>query len=57
MTQRPYAVFALSAENVPLVFPPPVLARLREAVDVDSGLVAEDLADPRVKDAVGYATF
>ncbi|MFB8755325.1 hydroxyacid dehydrogenase [Streptomyces nigra] len=55
MTQRPYAVLALSAENVPLVFPPPVLARLREAVDVDAGLVAEDLTDPRVKDALARA--
>ncbi|MFD7391180.1 hydroxyacid dehydrogenase [Streptomyces sp. NPDC059852] len=55
MTQRPYAVLALSAENVPLVFPSPVLARLREAVDVDAGLVAEDLTDPRVKDALARA--
>ncbi|MFC7911672.1 hydroxyacid dehydrogenase [Streptomyces nigra] len=55
MTQRPYAVFALSAENVPLVFPPPVLARLRETVDIDAALVAEDFTDPRVKDALARA--
>ncbi|MFH0516013.1 hydroxyacid dehydrogenase [Streptomyces sp. M41] len=52
MTQRPYAVFAMSPENVPLVFPPEVLRRLREVVDIDPGLVAEDLTDPRLKDAL-----
>ncbi|MFJ8540022.1 hydroxyacid dehydrogenase [Streptomyces sp. NPDC093591] len=55
MTQRPYAMFAMSAENVPQVFPPEVLARLRESVDIDPALVAEDhedFTDPRLKDAL-----
>ncbi|MDF3143410.1 MULTISPECIES: hydroxyacid dehydrogenase [unclassified Streptomyces] len=55
MTQRPYAMFAMSAENVPQVFPPQVLARLRESVDIDPALVAEDcehFTDPRFKDAL-----
>ncbi|MDO0910686.1 hydroxyacid dehydrogenase [Streptomyces sp. DT2A-34] len=55
MTQRPYALFAMSAENVPQVFPPEVLQRLRESVDIDPALVAEDHGDftgPRLKDAL-----
>ncbi|MEV3968586.1 hydroxyacid dehydrogenase [Streptomyces sp. NPDC050698] len=52
MSQRPQGLFAMAAENVPQVFPPEVLARLRESVDVDPGLVAEDLTDPRVLDTL-----
>ncbi|KUL22309.1 hydroxyacid dehydrogenase [Streptomyces regalis] len=55
MIQRPHAMFAMSAENVPQVFPPEVLQRLRESVDIDPSLVAEDhedFADPRFKDAL-----
>ncbi|SDP41436.1 Phosphoglycerate dehydrogenase [Streptomyces sp. cf386] len=52
MTQRPHAMFAMSAENVPQVFPPEVLARLRESVDIDPGLVAEDFTDPRLADVL-----
>ncbi|GCB45016.1 hydroxyacid dehydrogenase [Streptomyces sp. NL15-2K] len=48
MTERPQALFAMTAENVPLVFPPEILARLREAVDIDPALVAQDLTDPLV---------
>ncbi|MEU2540732.1 hydroxyacid dehydrogenase [Streptomyces iakyrus] len=48
MSQRPQALFAMAAENVPQVFPPEVLARLRTSVDIEPGLVAEDFADPRV---------
>lgn len=52
MPDRPQALFAMTAENVPLVFPPEVLARLREWVDIDPGLVAEDLADPGLADVL-----
>ncbi|MFG2551425.1 hydroxyacid dehydrogenase [Streptomyces sp. NPDC048581] len=52
MTQRPYALFAMSAENVPQVFPPEVLARLRTLVDIDPDLVAEDFTDPRLAGAL-----
>ncbi|MFD5156887.1 hydroxyacid dehydrogenase [Streptomyces hawaiiensis] len=52
MSQRPQALFAMAAENVPRVFPPEVLARLRKSVDIDPGLVAEDLTDPRVLGAL-----
>ena len=52
MSERPRALFAMTAENVPLVFPPEVLARLRETLDIDPGLVAEDLTDPALADAL-----
>ncbi|EGX55829.1 2-hydroxyacid family dehydrogenase [Streptomyces zinciresistens K42] len=55
MTQRPHAVLAMSAANVPLVFPPRVLARLREALDLDPAAVAEDFTDPRLRDALARA--
>ncbi|GAB2859510.1 hydroxyacid dehydrogenase [Streptomyces deserti] len=49
MTERPRALFAMTPENVPQVFPPEVLARLRESVEVDPALVAEDFTDPRIR--------
>jgi phosphoglycerate dehydrogenase-like enzyme len=49
LPERPQALFAMTAENVPQVFAPEVLARLRESVDIDPALVAEDFADPRVR--------
>lgn len=52
LSQRPQALFAMTAENVPQVFPPEVLARLRTSVDIDPDLVAEDFTDPRVLDAL-----
>lgn len=55
MTERPHALFAMSAENVPLVFPPGVLARLRESLDIDPALVAEDFTDPRIADSLARA--
>ena len=57
LTQRPYALFAMSAENVPQVFPPEVIRRLRQAVDIDPALVAEDFTDPepRLRDALARA--
>ncbi|UOB09409.1 hydroxyacid dehydrogenase [Streptomyces sp. HP-A2021] len=52
MSQRSQALFAMTAENVPQVFPPEVLARLQEAVDIDPALVARDFADPGVREAL-----
>ncbi|MET8081445.1 hydroxyacid dehydrogenase [Streptomyces sp. NPDC005303] len=52
MPERPQALFAMTAENLPLVFPPAVLARLRECVDIDPALVAEDLTDPALADVL-----
>ncbi|MFF9175129.1 hydroxyacid dehydrogenase [Streptomyces sp. NPDC014793] len=52
MPERPQALFAMTAPNVPRVFPPDLLAALREHVDVDPAVVAEDLGDPRVREAL-----
>ncbi|MDG5806502.1 hydroxyacid dehydrogenase [Streptomyces ossamyceticus] len=58
MPERPRAVFAMTAENVPRIFPPEVLSRLRDAVDVDPALVVErteDFTDPRVRPVLAGA--
>ncbi|MFJ1665239.1 hydroxyacid dehydrogenase [Streptomyces bottropensis] len=55
MPERPLALFAMTAENVPRVFPPEVLSRLRESVEIDPALVAEDFADPGVRKALAEA--
>ncbi|MEE1830897.1 hydroxyacid dehydrogenase [Streptomyces sp. SP17KL33] len=52
MPERPLALFAMTAENVPRVFPPEVLARLRETLDIVPALIAEDFADPEVRAAL-----
>ncbi|MCF3137200.1 hydroxyacid dehydrogenase [Streptomyces olivochromogenes] len=52
MTERPRALFAMTSRNVPRVFPPDVLARLRARVDIDPALVAEDFTDARVREAL-----
>lgn len=53
MPERPVAMFAMSAENVPQIFPAEVMTRLREVVDIDPALVAEDFSEPRVREALG----
>ncbi|WP_181794086.1 hydroxyacid dehydrogenase [Streptomyces sp. WELS2] len=52
MTERPRALFAMTARNVPAVFPPELLERLRACVDIDPALVAEDFTEPRVREAL-----
>lgn len=52
MPERPRALFAMTALNVPHVFPPELLARLRECVNIDPTLVAHDFAEPRVRAAL-----
>ncbi|WP_339132203.1 hydroxyacid dehydrogenase [Streptomyces sp. f51] len=47
--RRPVAMFAMTAENVPRIFPPDTLARLRELVDIDLSALAGDFTDPRVR--------
>lgn len=42
----------MTAENVPQIFPPDVLARLGNAVEIDPTLTAENFADPRVREAL-----
>jgi phosphoglycerate dehydrogenase-like enzyme len=55
LTERPQAVFAMAAENVPLLFPPELLTRLRACVDIDPALVARDLTEPRLREALARA--
>ncbi|MEU1401046.1 hydroxyacid dehydrogenase [Streptomyces sp. NPDC005728] len=50
MPERPQALFAMAARNVPHVFPPELLARLCEHVEIDPGLVAQDFTDPRLRE-------
>jgi phosphoglycerate dehydrogenase-like enzyme len=45
----------MAAENVPQVFPPEVLARLRTSVDIEPDLVAQDFTDQRVLGALARA--
>lgn len=40
------AVFAMDPVHLPLLFPPPLMARLRQAADVDPTLVVRDFTDP-----------
>ncbi|MFF7370491.1 hydroxyacid dehydrogenase [Streptomyces tricolor] len=52
MPERPQALFAMTPQNVPLVFPPELLARLRACVEIDSTLVAQDFSALRVREAL-----
>ncbi|MYW14800.1 hydroxyacid dehydrogenase [Streptomyces sp. SID2955] len=52
MAERPRALFAMTPQNVPLVFPPELLARLRACTDVDPALVAQDFTVPRVRETL-----
>lgn len=55
MPARPLALFAMTAENVPQVFPPEVLSRLRETVKIDPALVAGNFTDPQVREVLAEA--
>jgi len=45
-TSLPTAVFAMDPVHLPLLFPQPVLERLRRAADLDPALVVRDFTDP-----------
>ncbi|WP_329363049.1 hydroxyacid dehydrogenase [Streptomyces sp. NBC_01483] len=53
--QPPRTVFAMDPVHLPLLFPPPLLARLQQAADLDPVLVVRDFADPAVADALSRA--
>ncbi|MDX3628878.1 hydroxyacid dehydrogenase [Streptomyces europaeiscabiei] len=55
MPARPLALFAMTAENVPQVFPPEVLSRLRETVEIDPALVAGNFTDPQIREVLAEA--
>ncbi|MBD0838471.1 MULTISPECIES: hydroxyacid dehydrogenase [unclassified Streptomyces] len=51
----PRAVFALDPVHLPLLFPPPLMDRLRRAADLDPALVVRDFADPAAAGALAEA--
>ncbi|MER6031320.1 hydroxyacid dehydrogenase [Streptomyces sp. NPDC001851] len=55
--QPPRAVFAMDPVHLPLLFPPPLMARLRRTADLDPGLVVRDFGEPAVADALAAAEF
>ncbi|MFI1564123.1 hydroxyacid dehydrogenase [Streptomyces sp. NPDC020490] len=55
MPERPQALFAMTAVNVPQIFPAEVLARLRASLDIDPGVVAEDFTAPGVRETLARA--
>lgn len=57
MHDRPAALFAMNPENLPRLFPPPVLDRLRQLVRIDTELVAQDFTRPAAAVALAEAEF
>jgi phosphoglycerate dehydrogenase-like enzyme len=55
LPDRPLALFAMSAENPPMVFPPDVLRRIRASVDIDPALIAQSFDDRPDNSAVRAA--
>ncbi|WP_189939769.1 hydroxyacid dehydrogenase [Streptomyces aurantiogriseus] len=53
--QLPRAVFAMDPVHLPLLFPAPLLARLRRTADLDPALVVRDFADPAAAPALAGA--
>ncbi|GCB45073.1 hydroxyacid dehydrogenase [Streptomyces sp. NL15-2K] len=53
--QPPRAVFAMDPVHLPLLFPPPLMARLTRAADLDAALVVQDFADPKAAEALAEA--
>ncbi|MEU2711669.1 hydroxyacid dehydrogenase [Streptomyces sp. NPDC007205] len=53
--QPPRAVFAMDPVHLPLLFPPPLMARLRRTADLDPALAVRDFGDPAVADALAAA--
>ncbi|MQY38593.1 Erythronate-4-phosphate dehydrogenase [Streptomyces sp. RB17] len=53
--QPPRAVFAMDPVHLPLLFPPPLMARLRRTAGIDTQLVVRDFTDPATADALAQA--
>ncbi|MFF4659593.1 hydroxyacid dehydrogenase [Streptomyces sp. NPDC001381] len=53
--QPPRAVFAMDPVHLPLLFPAPLLARLRQTAEIDPALVVRDFADPVAASALATA--
>ncbi|MEU9910927.1 hydroxyacid dehydrogenase [Streptomyces sp. NPDC051001] len=50
--QLPRAVFAMDPVHLPLLFPPALMARLRQGADLDPGLVLRDFTDPEAAEVL-----
>lgn len=55
MPPRPKALFAMSPEHLPLLFPAPVMNRLIGLVDIDPGAVLTSFDDPGAAEALAQA--
>ena len=53
--QLPGAVFAMDPVHLPLLFPPPLMARLRQTAAIDPTLVVRDFTDPAAAEALARA--
>ncbi|MCX4765756.1 hydroxyacid dehydrogenase [Streptomyces sp. NBC_01275] len=53
--QLPRAVFAMDPVHLPLLFPAPLVARLRRTAEIDPTLVVQDFADPAASPALADA--
>ncbi|MGW0707092.1 hydroxyacid dehydrogenase [Streptomyces sp. NPDC002643] len=53
--QSPRAVFAMDSVHLPLLFPPPLMARLRQVADIDPEFVVRDFTDPAAARALAGA--
>ncbi|MET7324600.1 hydroxyacid dehydrogenase [Streptomyces sp. NPDC005549] len=51
----PRTVFAMDPVHLPLLFPPPLMARLTATADLDPAVVVRDFADPAAADALARA--
>ncbi|MEU4040688.1 hydroxyacid dehydrogenase [Streptomyces antibioticus] len=51
----PRAAFAMDPVHLPLLFPPPLMARLRRAADIDPALVVRDFTDTTARPALADA--
>ncbi|MCQ9136546.1 hydroxyacid dehydrogenase [Streptomyces hilarionis] len=54
-TSLPRVVFAMDPVHLPLLFPEPVMARLRRTADADPALVVRDFSDPAAVAALADA--
>ncbi|MFI2432845.1 hydroxyacid dehydrogenase [Streptomyces sp. NPDC018693] len=53
--QPPRAVFAMDPVHLPQLFPPPLMARLRQTTAIDPEFVVRDFTDPAAKEALAEA--
>ncbi|MFI9804461.1 hydroxyacid dehydrogenase [Streptomyces sp. NPDC052301] len=53
--QLPRAVFVMDPVHLPRLFPPPLMARLRQTAEIDPALVVRDLTDPAVAGSLAGA--